>query len=592
MALLVKPLNENDGTFLKNRMNYSPRKQFFRPHHWLLLLIGTVGFAQQTPSAGKNQLPGQVIHDPANPTKLVYNRDSDKDGKLDPFFLCGPGDPEAFLYRGKRNADGTRSGDQMQLIHKMMMYGGNSAYIVAVRTHGGDSPKSHEEEPVIYPDTLHNPWIDQNNHKGLNSAMLDQWEQWFAEMDRNGILIYFFIYDDGIHIGPRLGWPLDEKGALHPGEKAFVQGLVKRFKHHKHLIWCVMEEDQEIGKDWKAHTSKIAEAIAQADNHNHIIATHQHGGNVFFHKGDPNISQFALQTDKKVVIEKKPFRKWMLDAYANAEGMYSVVMSEDFVHGKISVPNKNREECRQRNWISAMASAYVMVLGMDIAHTPTEWLNDCKIIQHFFERTNFNQMVPNDSLAANETEYVLVNPGYDYILYGSNTTSQLGLRQGLKGRFTLRWLDCISGKTTEQKQVLLNGGANEWDKPVSFGKEVALYIEREDKRPSVEVARVAKQSGSVPNVVQKTTPKIESVSVKVAPDNEEPIQLAYSDPDGGPGPYTFTIIAQPKHGVLSGVGNDRVYKPKKGFKGVDQFSWKVNDGSADSNEAVVTIRIE
>ena len=31
----------------------------------------------------------------------------------DPFFMCGPGDPEDFLYRGARNPDGTRNGDQM-----------------------------------------------------------------------------------------------------------------------------------------------------------------------------------------------------------------------------------------------------------------------------------------------------------------------------------------------------------------------------------------------------------------------------------------------------------------------------------------------
>ncbi|WP_373513830.1 Ig-like domain-containing protein [Persicitalea sp.] len=567
-------------------------KKRFHPYHWLIVLIGTVGFAQQPQMSGNNYLPGQVIHDPNNPTKMVYNRDLNKDGQLDPFFLCGPGDPEGFLYRGKRNPNGTRSGDQVQLVKKMVQYGGNSAYVVAVRTNGGDATKSHEKDPTTYPDVLHNPWIDQDNHKGLNQDILDQWEMWFAKMDNSGILIYFFIYDDGIRIGPKLGWPLDDQGNLHSGEKAFVQGLVKRFKHHKRLIWCIMEEDQEIGKDWQAHVSKIAEAIHEADDHNHIIATHQHGGNIFYHKGDPYISQFALQTDKKVVIEKEPYRKWMREAYANTDGMYSVVMSEDYVHGQFSIPNNSREECRQRNWIAAMASTYVMVLGMDIANTPREWLNDCKIIQTFFERTNFNQMIPNDSLATHETESVLVNPGYDYILYGANATRTLGINHLEKGRYTLRWLDCISGKINEQKHILLKDGANDWAKPSGFGKEVALYLEREDKRPVAGASVVAKRSSSVQKAAQKTVPEVESVSIKVAPDREVSIQLAYSDPDGGPGPYTFTIVSKPKHGVLTGVGNDRVYKPNKGFKGVDQFSWKVNDGSTDSNKAVITINVE
>ena len=51
---------------------------------------------------------GQIMIDPDNPSWLVYNRDENGDGRPDPFFLCGPGDPEGFLYRGIRNPDGTR----------------------------------------------------------------------------------------------------------------------------------------------------------------------------------------------------------------------------------------------------------------------------------------------------------------------------------------------------------------------------------------------------------------------------------------------------------------------------------------------------
>ncbi len=42
--------------------------------------------------------------------------------------------------------------------------------------------------------------------------MLDQWELWFTEMDRNGITIYLFIYDDAIKVGDQVGWHLDENG--------------------------------------------------------------------------------------------------------------------------------------------------------------------------------------------------------------------------------------------------------------------------------------------------------------------------------------------------------------------------------------------
>lgn len=35
---------------------------------------------------------------------------------------------------------------------------------------------------------------------GLNPAILDQWDSWFAEMDRAGITIYFFLFDDSVRL--------------------------------------------------------------------------------------------------------------------------------------------------------------------------------------------------------------------------------------------------------------------------------------------------------------------------------------------------------------------------------------------------------
>lgn len=48
----------------------------------------------------KIPLEGQIVIDPLNPVYPVYNRDSNNNGILDPFFLIGPGDPEGFLYLG------------------------------------------------------------------------------------------------------------------------------------------------------------------------------------------------------------------------------------------------------------------------------------------------------------------------------------------------------------------------------------------------------------------------------------------------------------------------------------------------------------
>ena len=56
---------------------------------------------------------GQIVVDSSHPAWLKYEGGG-------PFYLCGPGDPEGFLYRGTRNADGTRDGDQLTLINQMV----------------------------------------------------------------------------------------------------------------------------------------------------------------------------------------------------------------------------------------------------------------------------------------------------------------------------------------------------------------------------------------------------------------------------------------------------------------------------------------
>ena len=77
-------------------------------------------------------LPGQIIADPEHPSWLMRHGG-------EPIFICGPGDPEGFLYRGEEKPDGTRDGDQTQILRKLEEHGGNCLYLQAVRSHGGES---------------------------------------------------------------------------------------------------------------------------------------------------------------------------------------------------------------------------------------------------------------------------------------------------------------------------------------------------------------------------------------------------------------------------------------------------------------------
>jgi hypothetical protein len=72
-------------------------------------------------------------------------------------------------------------------------------------------------------------------------------------------------------------------------------------------------------------------------------------------------------------------------------------------------------------------------------------------------------------------------------------------------------------------------------------------------------------------------------------DTSAPITLTATDADGNP--LTYAVVANPAHGTLSGTGSNRTYAPTAGYSGSDSFTYKANDGTADSNVATVSITV-
>jgi gliding motility-associated-like protein len=78
-------------------------------------------------------------------------------------------------------------------------------------------------------------------------------------------------------------------------------------------------------------------------------------------------------------------------------------------------------------------------------------------------------------------------------------------------------------------------------------------------------------------------------SVSVQEDNAEAIALSGSDVEGSV--LTFTVLTQPTHGTLAGSGVNYIYTPHANYYGADSFTFKVNDGTIDSNPATVSITV-
>ncbi len=86
-----------------------------------------------------------------------------------------------------------------------------------------------------------------------------------------------------------------------------------------------------------------------------------------------------------------------------------------------------------------------------------------------------------------------------------------------------------------------------------------------------------------------TAPVANNQSVNAFYQTPEPIFLTGSDAESQP--LTYSVVAGPANGVLSGTPPNLTYTPNNGFSGNDSFTFKANDGQVDSNTATVSIAV-
>jgi len=85
-------------------------------------------------------------------------------------------------------------------------------------------------------------------------------------------------------------------------------------------------------------------------------------------------------------------------------------------------------------------------------------------------------------------------------------------------------------------------------------------------------------------------PTAENLAVTTDEDIAVGVTLGGSDIDGDD--VAFSVVAGPDHGALSGTPPDLTYTPDADFNGSDGFTYKANDGSADSNIATVAVTVD
>ncbi|MDA8775481.1 S8 family serine peptidase [Opitutales bacterium] len=84
-------------------------------------------------------------------------------------------------------------------------------------------------------------------------------------------------------------------------------------------------------------------------------------------------------------------------------------------------------------------------------------------------------------------------------------------------------------------------------------------------------------------------PQLMDATFALEEDGKLPIKLIASDPDGDS--ITFSIVAQPENGSISGSGPSYKYTPKTNYHGSDFFLVTATDGKLTSKAAKITLNI-
>jgi len=96
-------------------------------------------------------------------------------------------------------------------------------------------------------------------------------------------------------------------------------------------------------------------------------------------------------------------------------------------------------------------------------------------------------------------------------------------------------------------------------------------------------------SYTVPGGGANATPVATSGSTTTPEDQPRAITLAGTDGDGDP--LTYSIVSGPSNGSLTGTAPNITYRPNTNFNGSDSFTFRVNDGQANSTPATVSITV-
>jgi hypothetical protein len=446
----------------------------------------------------------------------------------------GIDDPEDFLAEGV-NAGFPTKEDAVDFLASRSV---NSIYLL-LHNIGGDSQN-------VWPWVGSTPGEARMNHEHFDPAKLARWEALFTYIQAKGLVLHLVFEDDS-------GWTGFNRDL-------YYREMIGRFGHHNGLYWNIAEEYNETYT--VAQVQSFADQIRALDPYDHPLTVHHQGvlenWNPFL--GDSRFDLTSFQTLLKPVNAEAA--TW----FQKVESPGRVIPISFDETGKTT--QNDRALARHIVW-----SAYLGGANFELHVQPltsytafAAHFEDMQRARQVMEQLPFWQMRPANALASRG--YVFAQPGETYLVYqpqGGSFTLDLTSNTN---SYAAEWFNPRDG-TVQASGDIAGGSVLALNTP--DGNDWAFLLKR--KGGGANVAPLASDAAF-------TTTAGAAVAV----------QLPYTDPDG-PGPYTITIVMPPANGVLAGSGQAYIYTPNAGFVGQDTFTWKVNDGLADSNTATVTVQV-
>lgn len=178
----------------------------------------------------------------------------------------------------------------------------------------------------------------------------------------------------------------------------------------------------------------------------------------------------------------------------------------------------------------------------------------------------------------------------EIIADGGNIQKDL-LEEEISNRMTWLLKEASNGGDIDGDGDIDSDDMLQWNPATDYGK---LRTGNEEKLS--EIAQKVLNGEDVTQdaftlvIAPGSAPVANDMNVTVRENKTKQLTLNASDPDGDA--LTYTIVTPPAHGKLSGTAPDLTYTPDKDYPGDDSFTYKVNDGSEDSNIATVSIDIK